>query len=64
MSDCGLDKWIYLAGIAATVAPLILTMLISFFMMIPGEQPEKFLIEKVKPISDKIIQLIQRFSRK
>ncbi len=64
MGDCGLDKWIYLAGIAATVAPLFLTLLISFFMLIPGEQPEKFLNERIRPILDKIFYIIQLLSRK
>lgn len=64
MGDCGLDKWIYLAGIAATVAPLFLTLLISFFMLIPGPQPEKFLSEKVLPFFNSVKDYIERRSRK
>lgn len=64
MGDCGLDKWIYLAGIAAMVAPLIVSALIGIFMLIPGQQPEKFLSEKVLPILNNVKDYIERHSRK
>lgn len=50
-------------GAVAIGLPALLSSLIVFFMLVPGEQPEKFL-QAAKDKLDPIIDAISKFSRK
>lgn len=51
-------------GGVALALPALLGAVAMFFMAIPGEQPEKFINEKLLPAAQKLAELIGKFSRK
>jgi hypothetical protein len=53
-----------IVGMVAVALPALVSALIMFFMAIPGAQPEKFLNEKVMPLLQKVVAVIEKFSKK
>lgn len=51
-------------GGVAIALPALLGAVAAFFMVIPGEQPEKFINEKLLPLAQKLADLVGKFSRK
>lgn len=52
-----------MGGIALGL-PALISALIAFFMLVPGEQPEKFLKEWLLPKVQNAVDIIAKFSKK
>lgn len=53
-----------IVGMVALALPTLISALILFFMAIPGDQPDKFMKEKLLPMIEKIVAVIEKFSKK
>lgn len=51
-------------GLIAVALPPLLTGVIGIFMVIPGDQPEKFMQEKLMPVLNNVVEFVKKFSRK
>lgn len=52
------------AGGIVLALPSLLSALIVFFKTVPGDQPEKFLEDKIKPSFDKILHFYGLVTKK
>ena len=57
-----IPEYLKVVGAVAVGLPALLAALIAFFMLIPGEQPEKAL-KGALGIVQKIVAVIEKFSR-